>query len=47
MHGVVGFADEGGIDIGVREDRDRPYPEPPGGAHDPTGDFAAVGDQDR
>ena len=47
MHGLIRLAHEGGVGVGVRIDRDRPYPEPSGGTHDPAGDFATVGDEER
>jgi len=47
MDGLVGLAHEGGACVCVRIDRDRAYPEPSGGTHDPAGDFAAVGNQER
>ena len=47
VHGVIRLANEGGVCVDVRIHRDRSYPEPTGSAHDPTGDFATVGDEER
>jgi hypothetical protein len=46
-HGLVGLPHEGGIVVRIGIDRNRSHPESSGGAHDPSGDFAAVGDQER
>ncbi len=46
MDRLVGLADVERVPVGVGEDRDRAHPEPPGGADDPAGDLAPVGDEE-
>ncbi len=45
-HGLVAGRDMGGSCVYVREDGDGADPEAPGGARDPDGDLAAVGDEE-
>ena len=47
MHRCVGRAHVGGPRIGVGINGDRADPHGTGGADDPAGDFAAIGDQKR
>ena len=45
-HGLVGESDVRGVLVGVGVDRDGAVAHRLGGAHDPPGDLAAIGDQD-
>ena len=46
-HGDVGLAHVQRAGVGVAVDGDGAHPEPAQRAHDPHGDLATVGDQDR
>jgi hypothetical protein len=44
--GDVGLHHERSLGVRLGIDRDRPHAQLTGGADDPTGDFAAIGDED-